>query len=593
MRASSSAGVPAASPPLRLLAWAFLAAALALSLSVDYADSVGLFGLTLLGIFWGFRDGFVRGCGRGERLLLAVFALVPAAALLSDELGRFTRQEFRFAGRDLRFLLVVAAYGALRRLRPNARGLSLVLAGGAVLALVIGLFEHFGMGAARASGATGVAIVFGDLAVLSGVAGATGLLLGGRRPGKGIQALAVLALAAGLGAAVLSDSRGSWLGFIVLAAVFYVALGARGHYGRRFLLVVVAFVCVSGAFLAATGFSRSLSPLRRFEHVGRDLSLEATYLRVPPSLRRRWAFTRCLASPRALAFYQKAVRILPPQKGDRGWILVVPPRGLPAICRRAGGATFVLAVPWSRDVTTFVFPTALLDAGPMTLAFWARGRFRVRTCNTCRWHDLASTRFRRFLVRGRVLRSSSLFVTLRPGRQVWFVPAQLRSGEYSAAPLRNSVDERFEMWHAALLMARRHPWWGVGFGGFDDAAHRLVRAGFTPPFVAAYEHPHNDLLDALASGGVVGLAVQLLLYLIPLLIFVPAVRDPDPERRALGWIGVLGVTGFVVFGTTEAMFVHSLVIGWYALYVGAVAAALSPSVVHRPPGRELLQSRSD
>ena len=130
-------------------------------------------------------------------------------------------------------------------------------------------------------------------------------------------------------------------------------------------------------------------------------------------------------------------------------------------------------------------------------------------------------------------------------------------------------------------------------GGFDDAAHRLVRTGFTPPFVAAYEHPHNDLLDALASGGVIGLAVQLLLYLIPLLIFVPAARDPDPERRALGWIGVLGVTGFVVFGMTEAMFVHSLVIGWYALYVGTVTAALSPSECPRPSGRELLQSRGD
>lgn len=566
-------GGPAPSRPVLLLGWAFLACALAASLSVPYTDSVGLFGLTLLGLGWGLRDGFVRGLGRGERALLAVFALVPAAALASDEIARFTRLAFRFAGRDLRFLLAVAAYGALRRLAPRPRALGFLFAAGSLLALLAALVEVGTGTSVRAAGATGVAIVFGDLAVLSGIAGAAGLLLGSPAPRRGAGLLALLAVGAGLGAAVLSDSRGAWLGFAVLAALLLVALRRSGRLfpGRRRLLPVA--LVLFGALLTGFALRGGIAPTRKLAHVVRALGRERTYLGFGPRTRRRWARERCFSSPRGLRWLASAVRILPPQSGARSWLRVVEPRGLPSACRAVGGGAFSLSVPYGRDVTTFAVPTSTLSAGRHTAAFWVRGRLLFRTCWSCRARAVRARRFREIVVRGRFARSEALLLTLRPGWRARVIPVQERPGEFSAAPLRNSVDERFEMWRAALLMARRHPLWGVGFGGYADAAHRLARAGLTPPFVAAYEHPHNDLLDALASGGAIGLAVLLLLYGVPLALFLAALRDADPEVRAAGWIGALVVAGFLVFGTTEAMFVHSLVIGWYALAVGAAAAA--------------------
>ena len=560
-----------------LFGWVCLACVLTASLAVPYTDSVGLFGLALLGFGWGFRDGFVRGCTRAERLLLVVFFLVPAAALASDEIARFTRLAFHFAGRELRFFLAVAAYGALRRLRPRARRLGVLLAGGAFLSFAVGLVEVAFGGHARAAGATGVAIVFGDLAVLSGVAGAAGLFLGAPRgaAGRGSRLLALFALGAGLAAAILSDTRGAWLCFAILVPLLLVALDGAGHRLRRVGGAALIVLVLAGALAAGFVLRPGLAPTGRLSDVVRDLGREARYLRLREGTRRRWARAPCLASPHGLRWLLRAVRILPPQRGDAGWIRVARVHGLPAVCRRAGSAALALSVPYSRDVTVFLVPTALLWSGEHTAALWVRGRLTLRTCGRCRPHPVTARGFREIVVRGRYVRSSGLHLQLRPGERAWVVPVQTRPGEFSAAPLRNSVDERFEMWRAAWRMARRHPWWGVGFGGYAAAAHRLARAGLAPPFVAAYEHPHNDLLDALASGGIVGLAVLLLLYGVPLTIFVRALRDPDPEARAAGWIGVLVVTGFLVFGLTEAMFVHSLVIGWYALAVGAGMAALA------------------
>jgi len=582
-----SGGIPTPSRPALLFGWACLVCVLAASPSVPYTDSVGLFGLTLLGIGWGFRDGFVRGLTRGERLLLAVFFLVPAAALASDEMARFTRPAFRFAGRDLRFLLAVAAYGALRRLRPRPRALGALLASSAFLSLAVGLVEVTAGGAPRAAGATGVAIVFGDLAVLSGFAGAAGLLLDRDRgaPGRGVVLLALLSVGAGLAASILADARGAWLGFVVLFPLFLFALGRPGRLFRRLVGWGLVALVLAGALSAGFVLKSGLSPGTRLVHVIRDLGREERYLRFGERTTKRWALSPCFASPRGLRWMLRAVRILPVQRGDKGWIRVTRTEGLPAACRRAGGAVLALSVPYGKDVTTFLLPTALLWSGVHTAALWARGRLVVRTCSRCRPHPISARRFRDVVVRGRFIRSGALHLVLRPGERAWIVPVQSRPGEFSTAPLRNSVDERFEMWRAAWRMARRHPWWGVGFGGYASAAARLARAGRAPPFVAAYEHPHNDLLDALASGGIVGLVVLLLLYGVPLALFVRAARDPAPSVRAAASMGLLVVVGFFVFGLTEAMFVHSLVIGWYALTVGAVAAAITTARA-RADGRD-------
>lgn len=107
---------------------------------------------------------------------------------------------------------------ALRTLRPSPRAFFRGASIGALAAAAIALWQCLGLGLARAQGLAGafgepLTNIFAGLAVVTGFAGAAGLLDAERRD----QALGAAGLAAGIVAAVLSGSRGSWIAFVVLA----------------------------------------------------------------------------------------------------------------------------------------------------------------------------------------------------------------------------------------------------------------------------------------------------------------------------------------------------------------------------------------
>jgi O-antigen ligase len=76
---------------------------------------------------------------------------------------------------------------------------------------------------------------------------------------------------------------------------------------------------------------------------------------------------------------------------------------------------------------------------------------------------------------------------------------------YQAGQRNTPVGLRLDMWHGAILIAQKHPFLGVGTGGFNtelkkelpDAAHIF------------YSHPHNSFLHILVSYGFAGLTVFL------------------------------------------------------------------------------------
>lgn len=71
---------------------------------------------------------------------------------------------------------------------------------------------------------------------------------------------------------------------------------------------------------------------------------------------------------------------------------------------------------------------------------------------------------------------------------------------------------RATVWGDTLAMARAHPWVGTGYGTFA-AAYPVYRS---PEVRYFYSHAHNDLLQAAAEGGLLGI-VFLGLLLVPLL----------------------------------------------------------------------------
>lgn len=559
---------------LRFVILGLVYASLTFALTINYVASITLFSLALIGMYVGFRRGFVRGLTRAEKILLLAFAAYPAVAIFSYLFGTQTNLGFRFLGRDLRFLLFIPAYLAVRWARPRAEHGGWALTAGALAALgsaLVGVaLRGFGY---RAHGVAGVAISFGDLALLSGFLGAA-LLLGsdGRRFSQFRLAGALLGIFAGVAASVLSGSRGGWIAIPILLVLLFVA--SRDRQGRILLSSATALLLLLLiATLAVPG-----SPVRiRIVDGWRDARayLESAHL---PAVDAAGHQRVCVNN---LPFMRQLARIieLAPQS-SHGLLGIVNDAGK---LRTAGwlqrclsGYVYRVHVPADARRTTVVVPRSLRRSGQQEIAFLARGDGAIEAVWKGRQTPIASGEYRVFRAFGRTGPLSPAYLLLRPGKTLYFLPLQLVYGEYTFVPTENGVGERFALWDAAWQEFVEHPILGVGTGAFAAEAQRLVKERRVPPVVWRYEHAHSDFLNQLGNNGVLGLLVLLGLYAGIAWALASSLRCV----AAYGWMLSLAMT---IFGLTETMFVHSLVISWFVV-VTALGLAVA---VGKEPDREL------
>jgi O-antigen ligase len=223
---------------------------------------------------------------------------VAAVALWISAVAPFVTQPLRSEGLVLLATFIVLPVAALAACWvPRHRQVGVVLwaaaVAGATIAGVVGLFEVAVLGARRADGTTGNAIVFGDLSLVMVVlavalvpfarsASAAGersvVPVGGVVHGwRGITATAAVL---GVVAGVVSGSRGAWLALPVMGAV----LAARYRRALR----VRTMVRLGGAFAAMTVGAVRLSGSMPINRPGRQSPRSGrTTLRCRPSTRRQ------------------------------------------------------------------------------------------------------------------------------------------------------------------------------------------------------------------------------------------------------------------------------------------------------------------
>jgi O-antigen ligase len=173
-----------------------------------------------------------------------------------------------------------------------------------------------------------------------------------------------------------------------------------------------------------------------------------------------------------------------------------------------------------------------------------------------------------------------ILLVLLPGKDLEIVPMEQFPGEYRYSMVQSSLGQRLQMWRVAWQMFKSAPLTGIGTAAYMDRAEQMALAGKAPPITAIYDHPHNEILDALATRGLVGLAALLLLLGVPGWLFARGLDSQDPARMGASLAGLMVVVGFVVFGLTETMLVHSITLGWYA-----IMAALFLVTSEGPEGR--------
>lgn len=131
---------------------------------------------------------------------------------------------------------------------------------------------------------------------------------------------------------------------------------------------------------------------------------------------------------------------------------------------------------------------------------------------------------------------------------------------YQTGDAVSSVGARLEMWRGGLLIAAEHPWLGVGEQGYQQQKLMLIEVGQLDGFVEQFAHLHNQFLERLVKFGVVGLLALLVLYFLPLRVFLSYFNHPNLSVRSYAVAGgVVGVS-YIDFSLTEAFLAYNSVI---------------------------------
>lgn len=139
-----------------------------------------------------------------------------------------------------------------------------------------------------------------------------------------------------------------------------------------------------------------------------------------------------------------------------------------------------------------------------------------------------------------------------------------------------SVGERLEMWRAAWIMFSDHPLIGVGKVNFGPALNELKKSGDVHPGIGNFGYAHNEMINALATGGLLGALALLMLYGAPFLYFVRVLRRQD-DAQPFALAGVLLVSAFAISGLTQVLFSHHIGASFYALMVCFLAGLCVPT----------------
>ncbi len=136
----------------------------------------------------------------------------------------------------------------------------------------------------------------------------------------------------------------------------------------------------------------------------------------------------------------------------------------------------------------------------------------------------------------------------------------------------SSAGARLERLQVAAAAFAGAPWTGVGFGEFDRAMQRLpacqgAQAGQVER--CHLGHAHNDLAEWAATMGLPGVLALVMLYGIPLWLFLRLWRAAGQRPlRGSAAAGAMIVVMFLLAGLTQSMFAHQTTTSVYAAFGG-------------------------
>tara|TARA_R110002072_G_scaffold77606_1_gene180813 strand:- start:1350 stop:1763 length:414 start_codon:yes stop_codon:yes gene_type:complete len=111
---------------------------------------------------------------------------------------------------------------------------------------------------------------------------------------------------------------------------------------------------------------------------------------------------------------------------------------------------------------------------------------------------------------------------------------------------------------------------GWGHNGYQQGMQSLAEAGVIDPGVVQYEHAHNEFVDTTAKRGALGLLALLVLYLLPLRLFMQQLHAPNLVLRSLAVAGALLPVTYIDFGLSQAFLTHNSGVMIYTFWLAVL-----------------------
>jgi O-antigen ligase len=138
------------------------------------------------------------------------------------------------------------------------------------------------------------------------------------------------------------------------------------------------------------------------------------------------------------------------------------------------------------------------------------------------------------------------------------------------------------MWQSAWDAFSEHPLAGVGVDQFGTYTRARIASGEANAVIAKYDHPHNEYLEAAATGGVPSLLIVLLLFALPAVHFVRRLGDRDEWVATFATAGLAVVTMYALSAMTDNVFYRAMPHSFFLfLVLGFVMATALPVAARR------------
>lgn len=143
---------------------------------------------------------------------------------------------------------------------------------------------------------------------------------------------------------------------------------------------------------------------------------------------------------------------------------------------------------------------------------------------------------------------------------------------------------RILMWQEALLIFKDNPFTGIGKDVFQKIVKEKARTDPKYESIAKHDTPHNMYLTSATRFGILGIAIIISTFLVPLIALTKKARKHDDSARDIAYAGIYLIIAFMHFALTESIFERNVYVNTYIIFI---AAALSlTKAYHHAADRE-------